>query len=144
MIAVSNYGGFIISTGEIPPSSDANKLFPVFTSGSNCTEIQYVQWYGGDSNEAIQMFLIPPTITINGTTSPQDHAGSIAITPPQFMYGGALDFNEPGTFGATEASRGALSMPQFIVPPFYQIAIAQNTANSAVWSCTVGGFELNA
>ena len=71
------YGKFIISSGEIPASSDAAKLFPVFSSGSKPTEIQFIQYYGGDANEMAQLILVPPTIVINGTTGPSDHPGCL-------------------------------------------------------------------
>ena len=73
MIRLSKYGAFIISSGEIPAGSDAAKLFPVFSSGSKCTQIQFASYYGGDSGEFAQLVLVPPTVVINGTTGVSDH-----------------------------------------------------------------------
>jgi|TARA_B100001750_G_scaffold19865_1_gene13473 hypothetical protein len=142
VIALGKYGQFLISSGEIPASSDAAKLFPVFTSGSLCTEIAFVQYYGGDSGEFAQLVLIPPTITINGTTGTADHPGSLAITPPEYMGGALWTEAKPGTLGADNGGRGTSWWGGFTVPPFYQVAIQTDTANTAAWSVTVGGFEI--
>ena len=144
MIALGKYGQFLISSGEIPASSDAAKLFPVFSSGATCTEIQYVQYYGGDSNEYAQLFLIPPTITINGTTGPGDHPGTIAITAFQYMTGGVFTVSTPNALAADNPGRGQSRFTPFIVPPGYQIGIMVDTANTAAFHVTVGGFELDA
>ena len=139
-----SYGKFIISSGEIPASSDAAKLFPVFSSGPRCTEIQCIHYYGGDADEYAQLILVPPTVVINGTTGPGDHPGSIAITPVAYMVGGVYAVNTPAALGADNSGRGPPRFQPFTVPPNYQIAIQIDTANSAAWSVTVGGFELDA
>ena len=138
----TNYGRFIISSGEIPASSDAAKLFPVFSSGSKCTLIQFAQYHGGDAGEFAQLFLVPPTVVINGTTGNTDHAGTIAIT--SFYMIGAQAANQPLTFGADNGGRGISVNNPFVVPPNYQVAVQQQTANTAAWSVTVGGFEIDA
>ena len=141
---MSNYGRFIISSGEIPAGSDAGTLFPVFSSGSKCTAIHFVQYYGGDSGEFAQLVLIPPTITINGTTAPSDHAGTIALTSMGYMQGAFAVEDGAAALNSDNGGRGPPSFVPFIIPPNYQIAVMQNTANTAAWSVTVGGFELNA
>ena len=142
MIRLSKYGAFIISSGEIPGGSDASKLFPVFTSGSSCTEIQFVQHYGGDADEFAQLILVPPTIPINGTTGPADHPGCIAITPVAYMTGAIYSVNTPDALGGTSADRAGPRFQPFTVPPFYQVALMQETANTTAWVVTVGGFEI--
>ena len=144
MIRLSKYGSFIISTGEIPASSDGAKLFPVFSSGDKCTEIQYVQYYGGDSGEYAQLILIPPTVVINGTTGTADHPGSIAICSRQYLAGGNATVGQPDTMSSDNGGRGPPLFHPFIVPPGYQIAVMQDTANTAAWVVTIGGFELDA
>ncbi len=136
-------GTFLITTNEIPASSDAAKLFPLFRGSPEPVEFHYIQWYGGDSSEAMQLVLVPPTTVINGTTGPSDIVGTIAITPPNYMYGGVLTQDSAGALGGTEPARAAPRFNKFIVPPNYQIAMMQNTANTAAWSCTVGGFVLS-
>ena len=88
--------------------------------------------------------LVPPTIVINGTTGVSDHPGSIAITPAEYMGGAVGTVAKQWTFGADNGGRGTAYWGGFIVPPNYQIAIQADTANSAAWSVTVGGFEIDA
>ena len=144
MIRLSKYGAFIISSGEIPASSDAAKLFPVFSAGRYCTEIQYCSYYGGDANEYAQLFLVPPTISINGTTGPGDHPGSMAITAYQYLTGGVFTVSTPNALAADNPGRGQPRFTPFVVPPGYQIGIMVDTANTAAFHVTVGGFELDA
>lgn len=135
-------GRFIISSGSIPASSDAAKLFPIFSSGSKCTEIQFAQYHGGDAGEFAQLFLVPPTVVINGTTGNTDHPGCIAITSLYMI--GAQAATVPLTFGADNGGRGISVNNAFTVPPNYQVAVQQQTANTAAWEITIGGFEINA
>lgn len=135
-------GTFIIATGEIPAGSDAAKFFPVFSAGPEPVEIQFIQYYGGDSGEFAQLILVPPTITINGTTGTVDHPGTIAITPAAYFAGAYATQAAPNALGSDNGGRGSPRFAPFTVPPNYQIAIQQDTANTAAWSCTVGGFVL--
>jgi hypothetical protein len=136
-------GKFIISSGEIPASSDAAKFFPVFSASSQPVEIQFIQYYGGDSGEFAQLILVPPTIVINGTTGTADHPGCIAITPAAYFAGAYATQASPNGLGSDNGGRGGPRFEKFVVPPNYQIAIQQDTANTAAWSVTVGGFELD-
>lgn len=136
------YGTFIIATGEIPASSDAAKLFPVFSSPGVPVEIQYCSYWGGDSNEYMQLALVPPTTVLNGTTGPGDHPGTIMITAFQYITGGVFTVATPNALAADNPGRGQPRFTPFVVPPNYQVAIMQDTANSAAWSLTLGGFAL--
>ncbi|GAI75145.1 unnamed protein product, partial [marine sediment metagenome] len=78
------------------------------------------------------------------TTGPSDHPGTIGITPPEYMPGSAFTEDKPGTFGADNGGRGTGYWGGFTVPPNYQVALIMDTANTAAWSVTVGGFELDA
>lgn len=137
-------GTFIIATGEIPAGSDAGKFFPLFSSPGVPVKIHFVQYYGGDSGEAIQLILVPPTTVIDGTTGPSDHPGTIAITPVGYMGDTVHTQNAPQALGSDNGGRGSPRFEKFVCPPNYQIAMMQNTANTSGWSCTVGGFVLDA
>ena len=135
-------GRFLISSKEIPASSDAAKFFHLFTAPGVPVEIQFIQYFGGDANEFIQLTLIPPTITLNGTLGPSDVAGTIAITSPEYMGGAAGTLARPFALGSDNGGRGSPRFAKFIVPPDYQIGMIQDTANTAAWVVTVGGYEL--
>jgi hypothetical protein len=136
------YGTFIIATGEIPAGSDGAKLFPLFSAPGAFVEIMFMQYYGGDSAEFAQLHLVPPTTTLNGTTGPSDIPGCIGITPPEYMGGAVATQDKPWVFGADNGGRGTALTQRFIVPPNYQVGITQDTANTAAWVVTVGGFVL--
>ncbi|HIB66794.1 MAG TPA: hypothetical protein EYO33_17175 [Phycisphaerales bacterium] len=135
-------GTFIIASGEIPAGSDAAKLFPVFSAPGKPVHIQFAQYYGGDSGEFAQLILVPPTTVINGTTGTADIPGTIACTPPEYMGGVFWTEAKPGTLGADNGGRGTSNWQGFIVPANYQVAIQQDTANSAAYHVTLGGFVL--
>ena len=135
-------GRFLISTKEIPAGSDNEKFFHLFTAPGVPVEIQYVQFHGGDNGEMIQLHLIPPTIIVNGTLGPADVAGTIAITPPEYMQGTTGTLAKPMALGSENLARGQPRFTKFTVPPDYQIGMVQDTANTAAWVVTVGGFEL--
>jgi len=135
-------GRFLISSKEIPASSDNEKFFHLFTAPGVPVEIQYVQWHGGDSGEYIQLTLIPPTITLDGTLGPPDVAGTIGIVPPEYMVGATGTLAKPLALGSEQTGRGSPRFVKFTIPPDYQIAMIQGTANTAAWVVTVGGYEL--
>jgi hypothetical protein len=140
-----NYSNFLISSGEIPAGSDAGKFFPLFSApNKSAVEIHYVQYYGGDASEAVMLILVPPTVVINGTTGPSDHPGTIAITPNGYMGDTVFTQNSPEALGSQNGGRGSPRFEKFVVPANYQVAVMQNTANSAAWYVTVGGFEIDA
>jgi hypothetical protein len=135
-------GEFVISTGTIPASSDAEKLFRVFTAGSKPVRIEFVQYFGGDAGEFAQLTLIPPNVMAIGLEASAT-AGTIAITSGEYFIGAAAQ-NKPMSLGADNGGRGNPRFTPFIIPPFSSIAISQDTANTAEWSCTIGGYELDA
>jgi len=135
-------GRFLISSKEIPASSDDSKFFHLFTAPGVPVEVHFVQFYGGDNGEMMQLTLVPPTILTNGTLGPPDVSGTIAITPSQYMQGATGTLASPMALGSDNGGRGAPRFTKFIVPPDYQIAMIQGTTNTAAWSVTVGGFEL--
>ena len=136
------YGRFLIASESIPAGSDAGVLFPLFSAPGVCVQIHFVQYYGGDASEAIMLVLVPPTKALNGTTSPSDIPGTIAITPNGYMGDTVFTEDSPEALGSQNGGRGSPRFEKFVVPPNYQIAMMQNTANTAAWFCTVGGFEV--
>ncbi|GAJ13204.1 unnamed protein product [marine sediment metagenome] len=109
-----------------------------------CTSINFVQYYGGDDGEWAQLILVPPTIVINGTTAPSAHPGTIAITSMGYLQGAFAVEDGAAALSADNGGRGPPGFVPFIIPPGYQIAIMQSNANTAAWSVTVGGFEIDA
>lgn len=136
-------GRFVIAEGSIPASSDAAKLFRVFTAGEKPIRIEFVQYYGGDSGEFAQLILIPPNIMAEGL-APSDTAGTLAICSNQYLAGAYATVDSPASLGSDNGGRGNPRFTAFVIPPFSSIAIMQNTANTAAWVCTIGGYELDA
>jgi len=135
-------GRFMISEGAIPAGSDAEICFRVFTAGKQPVRIEFIQYYGGDAGEYAQLVLIPPNILSSGL-SPNDTSGTIAICSRQYLAGGQATVNQPDSLGSDNGGRGNPRFTSFIIPSFSSIAIMQGTANTAAWSCTIGGFELD-
>jgi len=136
-----NLGRFMISEGSIPAGSDAETCFRVFTAGKQPVRIEFIQYYGGDSGEFAQLLLIPPNIMATGL-KPSDTSGTIAICSMGYLQGAYAIQNGAGALGCDNGGRGNPRFTSFIIPSFSSIAIMQNTANTAAWSCTIGGFEL--
>ena len=90
------------------------------------------------------LILVPPTVVIDGTTGPSNHPGTIAITPNGYMGDTVFTQDSPEALGSQNGGRGSPRFVAFTVPPYYQVAILQNTANTAAWSVTIGGFEIDA
>jgi hypothetical protein len=134
-----SYEQFIVATGEVPAGSDASLLYPIFTSPGPPVEIMFVQWYGGDSAEFVQLVLVPPNVRAGLPTSAVP--GTIAITPAEFM-GPDLTQAKPGCLGADNGGRGPPRFQPFVVPPYYQVMAQADTANTAAWVITVGGFVM--
>lgn len=142
MIPTVDLESFVISSASIPASSDAAKLFPVFAAAGRPMWVSQLSYYGGDSGEYAQFILVPPTVVINGTTGIADHPGCIALSPAQYLAGGEWTQAKPNTIGADNGGRGTSWWGGWIIPPNYQIAIQQDTANTAAWECIVGAFEI--
>ena len=134
-------GRFIISEGTLPASSDNEVLFRVFTAGKTPVQIEFVQYYGGDEGEFAQLVLIPPNVMATGL-SPDDTAGTIAICSMGYLQGNFAIENGAAALGCDNGGRGNPRLTAFVLPPFSSIAIMQNTANTAAWHCTIGGYEL--
>lgn len=136
-------GKFLIGSGEIPGGSDAAILFRVFTAGEKPVRIEFVQYYGGDAGEFAQLVLIPPNVMATGL-APSDTAGTIAICSMGYLQGAFAVVDGAAALGCDNGGRGNPRFTAFIIPPFSSIAIMQNTANTAAWDCTIGGYELDA
>ncbi len=140
-------GRFIIATGEIPIGADANVLARVIDAGEKPLEVQFLQWYGGDSGEFANMHLLPPAVLGSEpplTLNPGDIPGSIAVTPREYMGGGTWTSVLPQALGADNGGRGSPRFEKFIIPPWYSLAVASDGATAAAWVVTVGAFEVDA
>jgi len=134
-------GRFLISEGSIPASSDADVLFRIFTAGESAVRVEFVQYYGGDSGEFAQLILIPPNVMATGL-KPSETAGTIAICSAQYLGGGVGSVDKPFALGSDNGGRGNPRFTPFVIPPFSSIAISQDTANTAAWVVTIGGYEI--
>ena len=133
-------GAFLIDETTIPASSTAEVLFRVFTAGEKQIAVANIQYYGGDSGEDLQLFLIPANAMASGL-KPSDIAGSIALTNSGLMSGAKGTVEFPSTvLGEPSSNR----WPMLVIPPFASLAVNMNASNAAVWVITIGGFEINA
>jgi len=129
-------GQFLVQEATIPAGSDQANLFRVFTAGESAVSIQFMQYYGGDSSEQIQLFLVPANTTF--PTKPSITAGTLAITTFDLLRGGISTIDHPaivnleGRFFST------------MIPPYSSLAVNMSAGNTAAWVVTVGGFEINA
>lgn len=134
-------GQFLISEGSIPASSDAYKLFRVFTAGKKPVRIEFIQYYGGDAGEFAQLVLIPPNVMAAGL-APSDTAGTIAICSMGYLQGAFAVVDGAAALGCDNGGRGNPRFTPFIIPPYSSVAVMQNTANTNAWVCTIGGYEI--
>jgi len=132
----------MIAEGSIPGGSDAETCFRVFTAGKQPVRIEFIQYYGGDSGDFAQLVLIPPNVLASGL-KPSDTSGTIAICSMGYLQGAAGIENGAFALGCDNGGRGNPRFTSFIIPAFSSIAIMQNNSNTAAWSCTIGGFELD-
>jgi len=133
-------GRFLIDETTIAPGSTAEVFFRVFTAGDKSVSIANIQYYGGDSGEALQLFMIPANVMADGL-KPSDTAGTIALTQNGQMNGAKGTIEFPSTvIGEPLNNR----WPMMILPPYCSIAANMDAANTAAWVVTIGGFENNA
>jgi len=132
-----SYGRFIIDETTIPALSTAEVLFRVFTAGEKAVSIQYIQYYGGDASESLQLFLIPANVAAAGL-KPSGTAGTIAFTAGGVMRGNVGTVDLPATV------IGEAAYYPKIVPPFCSIGASMSAGNTAAYGITIGGFEIDA
>jgi len=130
-------GRFLIQEASVPAGSAAERLFRVFTAGEKPVSIQYIQYYGGDAGEYLQLFLIPPNVMSAGL-KPSDTAGTLAITNYNLLVGAKGTIEAPST---VVFANGALRS-DVMIPPYASVAMNMSAANTAAWVITVGGFEI--
>ena len=134
------YGRYLISTTTLEAGTTAEKLFRVITAGEKPLAITQGHYIGGDSGDALQLFLVPPNSMTEGML-PSSSPGVIAITPQGAMRGGQGTPEEPQVvFGVPMDGR----WPMTVIPPFASIACSLDASNTAAMTVTLGGFELNA
>jgi hypothetical protein len=134
------YGRYLISTTTLEAGTTAEKLFRVITAGEKPLAITQGHYIGGDSGDALQLFLVPPN-SMTEAMLPSSSPGVIAITPQGAMRGGQGTPEEPQVvFGVPMDGR----WPMTVIPPFGSIACSLDASNTAAMTVTLGGFELNA
>jgi hypothetical protein len=134
------YGRYLISTTTLEAGTTAEKLFRVITAGEKPLAITQGHYIGGDSGDALQLFLVPPN-SMTEAMLPSSSPGVIAITPQGAMRGGQGTPEEPQVvFGVPMDGR----WPMTVIPPFASIACSLDASNTAAMTVTLGGFELNA
>jgi hypothetical protein len=134
------YGRYLIASTTLDAGTGAETLFRVFTAGEKPVALANAQYYGGDSGESMQLFLIPPNAFITGM-KPSDQPGSISLTPQGAMRGNVGTVEEPSTIlGVPMDNR----WPMTVIPPFASIACSLDASNTTAMTVTLGGFELNA
>tara|TARA_Y100000296_G_scaffold58457_1_gene67351 strand:+ start:2498 stop:2932 length:435 start_codon:yes stop_codon:yes gene_type:complete len=136
------YGEFIIATGEIAAGAgDTDILFRCLDGGARPIEVQYVQYYGGDTGEFLSLVLVP-TSTFEAGVTQASIPGSIRVTPVEYMDGGVWTAARPQALGSHNGGRGSPRFAKFVIPPWFSLCMTADAANAALWSCTVGGFEI--
>ena len=134
------YGRYLISTRTLEAGTTAEKLFRVITAGEKPLAITQGQYIGGDSGEAMQLFLVPPN-SMTEAMLPSSSPGVIAMTAQGAMRGGQGTPEEPQVvFGVPMDER----WPMAVIPPFASIACSLDASTTAAMTVTLGGFELNA
>ena len=134
------YGRYLISTTTLEAGTTAEQLFRVITAGEKPLAITQGHYIGGDSGEAMQLFLVPPNSMVEGMV-PSASPGVIAMTAQGAMGGAQGTPEEPQVvFGVPMDER----WPMAVIPPFGSIACSLDASNTAAMTVTLGGFELNA
>mgnify|MGYP003149510176 CR=1 FL=1 len=133
-------GRFLIRETTISAGSTAEVFYRVFTAGEKAISLSNLQYYGGDSGENLQLFLIPANVMAAGL-KPSDAPGSIALTHNGQMNGAKGTVEFPSTVVGEPM---AFRWPMTVIPPFCSIAANMDASNAAAWVVTIGGFEINA
>lgn len=136
MVKLGNYiqGNMAIQSG------DAYIVQRVLTAGEKPVLIQAGSFWGGDAGEYLTLAILPPNVTGIGA-KPISHY--VEQGNAQVIFNG----NIVGGYSADEAQSlfGAYTRQQmgtaFYLPPHYTLVAYPQTANSAIWNISVGGFE---
>jgi len=135
-------GTYSQSSTDIPATTGAYNLTAIYRGPPDQhTLITNIQYFGGDDNEYVQLFVAPTNTVISGQT-PTTIAGLIAVTW----------LNNTGTaLGITENQPSIMSsvMDKFwsnqnsiYLPAGYVLCAACNAENAAALNFRVGGFAL--
>ena len=144
------YGAQVSSIGKIPAASDTAACFGVFTAGSKHVVVTGGTYYGGDSNEAYTIALVPPMFPLDGSMgsgTDADDNGMIILNPN--LDGGVHNGARAGSIylnlGGSTGILATQAAPAFwIVPPFWNIVAFANTAtNTTAVTVKIMGYELD-
>ena len=136
------FGQFRIQSGEVPAGSDNAIAWRIFTAGEHPVLITACSYYGGDSGEFGQMWLVPPNTLVSGQSSPNTAEGWIALTNFGFAAGAYATEAKQATWSANDGGRGPGYPQSWLIPPNASIAFTLDTANTAAFVVTIGGFDV--
>lgn len=135
-------GNYRQSIGGVAAGSDNQKLWRVFTAGSNPVLITAAQFYGGDASEYYTLVQVPPSGgNLDGTLTMSDVPGAIVVTYGNIEGAAASEDSPQSLFNSFQRQ----TTVGLYLPPYYALAVMPVTAAStAAFVVTVGGFELHA
>ncbi len=147
------YGKVKSQLGQIPAGTDTAQAYRVFTAGEHPIQIIGGSYFGGDGGEAMSLYLASPDFVSDGSidvgTDGQVN-GLVCLT--NSLVGGTYNGQRRGSvymggnrFDSSVPKNGqGTIMPEYwIVPPYYQIVVATNTAvNTTAVSVVLLGMEL--
>lgn len=134
------YGQIRSQAGSIPASTDTAQAYRVFTAGENPVQIVGGSYFGGDGGEAMSLYLAPPDFISDGSVDVgTDGQINGLVTLTNSLVGGTYNGARRGNvyqtnnrFDSSVPKGYSTSTPNFwIIPPYYQVVCATNTANNS-------------
>jgi len=132
-------GNYVKGNGEIPASSDANIVHPVFTSGTKPVMLNMGSYWGGDGGETISFGIIPTTVKIAALREWEyyNDAGNGITILSGSTEGGASSNGAQSLF----ANHTRTPQSQIIIPPNSMVVFWPSHANTGAWYANLAGFE---
>jgi len=136
------FGRNLLQFAKIPASSDAETLWHLFQADDKPVWICNGTWWGGDTNETMQLYIAPPAALTSGDATPATYNGNernaIPVTPAGAFTGGDYTNSNKGCmFGSRN-----VTIQGFYLPANWVVLMWQDTANTSAWKATIQGFEL--
>ena len=135
-------GTYSQSSTDIPATTAAYNLTAIYRGPPDQhTWITNVQYFGGDDNEFVQLFVVPTNTVVSGQT-PTNIAGSIAVSW-LFWTGTAIGINQNQPSILTSVvDKFQSNQNSIYLPAGYVLCAACNAENAAALNFRVGGFAL--